>query len=253
VPTVVNTQHGRGCGESWKHRWQFRLANRWTKRIVGVSEDSARRCRLQDRAAASKMIRIWNGIDVNRFAFHGPADRPVAISVARLSKEKDFPTLLRGIAKALPQIPEFQLKLVGDGVERPRLEQLSRDLGLQQVVEFLGERSDVPELLRQAGLFVSSSKTEGVSLTLLEAMAVGLPVLTTTVGGNPEVVEDGVTGRLVEPLNPDAIAAGLVEMFRRRDEWRDMGACGRQRVERNFEVGGMVQAYERLYGELLQT
>lgn len=253
VKAVVNSQHGRGCGDTWKHHWQFRLANRWTDRIVGVSEDAARLCREQDRRSAHKIVRIWNGIDVDRFAYHGPSTSPVAISVARLSKEKDFPTLLQAVAIALPQIPDFRLRIVGDGAERPRLENLTRELGLTGVVEFLGERHDVPELLTQAGFFVSSSRTEGVSLTLLEAMAVGLPVLTTRVGGNPEVVEDGVTGRLVEPQDPAAFAAGLVEMCRRCEDWPALGQCGRLRVEQNFEIRGMVQAYERLYDDLLHT
>jgi glycosyltransferase involved in cell wall biosynthesis len=250
VRTVVNTQHGRGCGERWKDRVLFRSANRWTQRVVGVSEDAARLCRAQDPRSAERIVTILNGIDLNRFTYHGPADTLTAISVARLSPVKDFPTLLRGVAKARPQIPEFRLQIVGDGQERAKLEQLAAELQITDVVTFLGERSDVPALLKQAGFFVSSSKTEGISLTVLEAMAVGLPVLTTSVGGNPEIVDDSRTGRLVEPLNPDAIATGLVAMCRDRARWREMGEAGRKRVEERFEIRTMIRNYEALYAEL---
>ncbi|MEZ6064835.1 MAG: glycosyltransferase [Planctomycetaceae bacterium] len=251
IPAVINTQHGRGAGDNWKAHMQFRMANCWTARIVGVSEDAARICRRQDPRAAQRIIHLWNGIDLSRFTWHGPADKPVAISVARLSQIKDFPTLLRGVAKVITQVPDFRLRIVGDGPERLRLERLTDELSLRGHVEFLGERNDVPELLRDAGFFVSSTKSEGVSLTLLEAMAVGLPVLTTSVGGNPEVVADGETGRLVEPLNPDAIAAGMLEMLRDRDEWPLLGRNGRERVEEHFNVRKMVSSYEALYAEVL--
>lgn len=253
VPVVVNTQHGRGCGDTWKHRTQFRLANRWTRRIVGVSEDAARLCRRQDPRSAGKISCIWNGIDLERFRYQGPAAEPVAIAVARLSPVKDFPTLLRGMALAIRDVPELRLRIVGDGPERPRLEALARALHLERQVEFLGERPDIPDLLGTAGFFVSSSKTEGISLTLLEAMAVGLPVLATSVGGNAEIVVDGRTGRLVEPLNPDAVAAGLVQMCRDHHRWREMGLQGRRRVETHFEVRGMIRQYEALYTELAPT
>jgi len=247
VSTIINSQHGRGCGDGWKDRLQFRIANLFADHIVGVSEDAARLCREQNRKSASKITHIWNGIDLDRFAYHGPAKSLTAISVARLSKVKDFPTLLRGVAEALPKVPGFKLKLVGDGAERVELEKLSHELGLDNVVEFLGERNDVPQLLQQVGFFVSSSKTEGISLTLLEAMAVGLPILTTNVGGNPEIVQQDRTGLLVEPLNPDAIAAGIIEMCRNQESWPVMGELARQRVEQHFNVRAMIRSYEELY------
>ena len=250
-PVVVNTQHGRGCGNSLKARLQFFLANRLTDRTAGVSEDAAALCRRQDPFSARKTIALWNGIDLSRFSFHGPSPSPTLISVARLSPEKDFPTLLRAAALARPRVDGLKLLIVGDGAERPMLERLAADLQLRETVEFLGERSDVPELLQRAGLYVSSSRTEGISLTLLEAMAVGLPVLTTRVGGNPEIVEHGVTGRLVPPQSPQALAAEIVGMCRERDLWPGMGHLGRQRVETHFDINRMVSDYERLYQELL--
>ncbi len=252
VPVVINTQHGRGCGNSWKARLQFRLANRVTDRVVGVSEDAAALCRTDDLHSADRIVALWNGIDVDRFDFRGPAAVPIAISVARLSPEKDFSTLLRAVWILIKEHPEFRLRIVGDGPDRPNLEKLAADLELTEHVEFLGERSDVAEQLPKAGFFVSSSLTEGISLTVLEAMAVGLPVVTTRVGGNPEIVVDGGTGRLVDSGSPEQLALAMRDMLNDSDTWPIMSHLARQRVEQDFNVRNMVRNYEKLYAELLQ-
>ncbi|MFP6765069.1 MAG: GT4 family glycosyltransferase PelF [Planctomycetaceae bacterium] len=252
VSVVLNTQHGKGCGNTWKHRAQFRIANRFTDQIVGVSEDAAELCRRQDGRSRDRITAIWNGIDIDRFEYQGPADAPVAISVARLSPEKDFPTLLRAVWILIQEFPEFRLKIVGDGHERPYLEALADDLKLQKHVEFLGECSDVPRQLTQAGFFVSATLTEGISLTVLEAMATGLPIVTTDVGGNPEIVQQGRNGRLVRAGHPELLANAMREMLLDRDGWPVMGELGRQRVEQHFNVRNMVRQYESLYEELLK-
>ena len=251
VPVVVNTQHGRGCGKSWKARLQFRMANQLTDRVVGVSEDAAELCRQDDARSADRTIALWNGVDLNRFEYRGPANQPTAISVARLSPEKDFATLLRATWILVKDCPDFRLKIVGDGRERQKLEQLSEELNLTEHVEFLGERSDVSRLLPQAGFFVSSSRTEGISLTLLESMAVGLPVVTTRVGGNPEIVVEGKTGRLVSANSPEGLALAMRDLLKDQEGWPVYGELARQRVEQHFNVRNMVRQYEDLYRELL--
>lgn len=251
VQVVVNSQHGRGCGRGWKARMQFRIANRTTQRIVGVSHDAAELCRGEDRRSADKIIAIHNGIDLNRFEFQGPVSKPVAISVARLSPEKDFSTLLKAVSLARQTVPEFRLQIVGDGQEMSRLRSQVQELEIEGHVEFLGERNDVADLLTKAGFFASSSLTEGISLTLLEAMAVGLPVLTTAVGGNPEIVVDGQTGRLVPAGESEALAEGIIQMCHDADAWQAMGQLGRQRVEQHFNIRKMIAEYESLYRELL--
>ncbi|MEK6261013.1 MAG: GT4 family glycosyltransferase PelF [Planctomycetota bacterium] len=251
VPIVVNTRHGQRAGHGWKSRTQFRWASHLVDRIIAVSDDAARLCVKADGVAVRKVTRIWNGIDLSDFSFTGPAAAPIAISVARLSAEKDFPTLLRAVARAVREVPDLQLKLVGDGAERAKLEGLTRELGITSCVEFLGERTDVPNLLAQAGFFVSSSLTEGISLTLLEAMAVGLPVVATAVGGNSEIVAEGVTGQLVPPADPELLARAIVTMCHNETRWPALGQAGRDRVSEYFEVRRMVSEYEHLYRELL--
>lgn len=250
VPVVINTQHGRGCGNSWKALLQFRLANLRTDRIVGVSHDATELCRRDDPFSKRRMQVVWNGIDLQRFAFSGPVTKPVAISVARLSPEKDFATLLRATQLVVRDYPDFRLRIVGDGRERSRLEALRQELGLEPHVEFLGERHDVPQLLAQAGFFVSSSTSEGISLTLLEAMAIGLPIVATRVGGNPEIVLDGQTGRLVPSESPSQLAAAMCELLADPRLWSSYGTLGRKRVEEQFNIKHMVTQYEQLYREL---
>ena len=247
---VVNTQHGRGCGDSWKTRVQFRIANKFSDRIIGVSENSADLCRRDDHASSNKIEAIWNGIDVSRFQFRGPKLAPNAISVARLSPEKDFATLLRAVPQVLRWIPAFKLTIVGNGSEFDSMAALINELGIGDSVQLMGERNDIPELLANAGFFVSSSKTEGISLTLLEAMAVGLPIVATSVGGNPEIVVEGKTGRLVPSQDSEAIANAIIAMCQEQDTWPAMSELARQRVEQNFEINKMISQYEALYREI---
>ena len=252
VPVVINTQHGQGCGSGWKAEWQFRIANRLTRRVVGVSHDTATLCQQQDRRSKENVTTIWNGINLDRFGYRGGCTTPTAISVARLSPLKDFPTLLRAVPLVVSHVPDFRLKIVGDGPERSKLESLIDELNIRAHVEMLGERHDVPDLLAQSGFFVSSSLSEGISLTLLEAMAIGLPVVTTSVGGNPEIVIEGQTGNLVPAGDPAALAQAIVNLCGERDLWSAMGTLGRQRVEQNFEIRQMIRNYEAMYEELFR-
>ncbi len=247
VPVILNTQHGRGCGNTLKQRGHFLLANRLAHQILAVSEDSAKICRKQDPFSRSRIAALWNGIDLERFCFHGPQKKPHAISVARLSPEKDFPTLLQATRLVVDHYPSFKLTLVGDGPERSSLEKLCSELNLNSQVTFLGERSDVPELLKQAGLFVSSSSTEGISLTLLEALAVGLPIITTDVGGNPEIIEQDVTGYLVPSGNPQQLAEAICSHLEHPETWDTMANAGRTSVEKKFHINRMIKDYEDLY------
>ena len=250
VPVVVNTRHGQRAGHGWKSRTQFRWASHLVDRIIAVSDDAASLCVDADRVPERKVCRIWNGIDLSDFAYRGPAQNMTAISVARLSAEKDFPTLLRAVHEVVKRRPDFRLVIVGGGPERQRLDQLTAELGIEQQVQFLGERTDVPLLLPQSGFFISSSLTEGISLTLLEAMAVGLPVVATAVGGNPEIVLPEKTGYLVPAQNPQALADAIELMCRNQAQWIPMGQAGRARVSECFDVRRMAADYEQLYGKL---
>lgn len=250
VPVVVQTRHGQRAGHGWKSRVLYRAAATWVDRVVAVSDDAANLCLEADGLPASKVQRIWNGIDLSAFRYRGPVAEPVAISVARLSPEKDFATLLWATAQVIQTIPNFRLKLVGDGPERDKLQRLARAIGLTDCVEWLGERKDIPDLLTTAGFFVTSSLTEGISLTLLEAMAVGLPIVATDAGGNREIVVDGITGAITPVGDVNQLAQAMIAMCRRADEWPAWGRAGCARVREHFSIERMVRDYEQLYEDL---
>ena len=138
---------------------------------------------------------------------------------------------------------------MGDGPCRAALAALAAGLGIQDQVAFSGEADNVPELLAQASMFVLPSLSEGVSLSLLEAMATGLPVVATRVGGNVEVVEEGQTGFLVPAREPARLAEAIIRLAADPDLACRMGTAGRRRVETTFDVRAMVRAYEALYQE----
>jgi glycosyltransferase involved in cell wall biosynthesis len=247
VRTLIHTKHyGTVPQLSQRQVMLGNLAGRIVDAFVCVSEDGARQTIAQGLAAERVRV-IHNGIDLARYPCRGPATEGPVTTVARLSPEKDVDTLLRAALRVAKQLPEFRLAIAGDGPCRANLEQLRDDLGLQQVVTFLGEISDVSGLLARSRLFVLPSRTEGISLTILEAMASGLPVVGTRVGGNPEVVADEATGRLVRSGDPAGLADAIVASLQDADESRRMGLAGRRRVEQHFDIRRMVADYEALY------
>ncbi|MGH7173681.1 MAG: glycosyltransferase [Gemmataceae bacterium] len=246
VPQILHSRHGRSPHLSRRQKLLVNAASRLIDHFVCVSEDIARLA-IQHGVRADRVRSIRNGIDVRRFAYRGPQPNGPSVLVARLSPEKDIDTLLRAVALVVRHDAAFRLEIAGDGPCMPSLRQTSSALGLDERVRFLGSVRDVPALLARAGLFVLSSLTEGISLTLLEAMASGLPIVATRVGGNPEVVADGETGILVPPQNPPALAEALLRLRRQPDARVCLGAAGRRRVETQFDIRRMVAEYETLY------
>jgi len=179
-----------------------------------------------------------------------PADAPVVGNVAALTGHKDQATLLAAAARVGVRMPEVRFLIVGEGELRGRLEALSRDLGLQRRCIFAGFRADLDRLIPAFTVFCLSSHMEGLGTSLLDAMAFGVPVVATAAGGIPEAVMDGLTGRLVPPRDPDALAAALVEVLAdpaRRAAW---GRAGRHRFEERFTADRMVEATLATYAEL---
>jgi glycosyltransferase involved in cell wall biosynthesis len=171
--------------------------------------------------------------------------------VARLSPEKNHATLLVAFAELRRARPDAHLTLIGDGALRAALEMQAARLGLGRAVTFAGTRRDVPALLAAFDVFALASLTEGISLTLIEAAAAGLPLVATRVGGNAEVVRDGETGLLVPPGSPAALTSALSAIAARPDR-SEMGRRGRARVIEHFGADRMARSYNDLYAELLQ-
>lgn len=250
VPALIHTRHGQSYQASGRVTTGFRLACHLAHRVVCVSEDSAR-LSAREGIQRKSLGTIWNGIDVDRFDYLGPRAKGPALMVGRLTAVKDVETLVRATKLAVQVDPTFRLEIAGDGPCLPALKRLTSELGLMDHIRFLGEVRDIPALLARASLFVLSSLSEGVSLALLEAMARGLPVVATRVGGNPEVVVEGETGLLVPARSEVELAWAMMRLRNDPEGSRRMGAAGRQRVQQHFDVRQMVAAYEALYLDIL--
>jgi len=247
---IVHTRHGQRFGASRRQTMTFAQMTRLVDRVVTVSQDGADQS-IREGIRASRVRTIWNGIDLARFRFHGNRPRRPAILVARMVPEKDLPTLLEAVELVVRRDPTFRLRLAGDGPALADAKLRAERAALGEHVEFLGERRDIADLLADSSLFILSSRTEGISLTLLEAMASGLPVVATKVGGNSEVVEDGLTGLLVPSADPNALAEAILRLWQSPDEATAMGVAGRRRVEEHFQIDVMIHAYETLYEEIV--
>jgi glycosyltransferase involved in cell wall biosynthesis len=248
VRRVVHTRHGPRLGlpKTARAAFVYRTVSRCLDRFVCVSSHVARMT-AQEGVARKRITTVLNGIDVRQFSYAGPVDDGPALAVGRISPEKDLGTMLEAVALVVKEYPRFRLEVAGDGACLPALRDRCSKLGLDGTVRFLGEVKDVAPLLARASLFVQSSLTEGISLTILEAMARGLPVVATRVGGNSEVVADGVTGYLIRSSSPSEVALAMIRLLRSPEERRRMGAAGRARVESVFDVRRMVREYEALY------
>jgi glycosyltransferase involved in cell wall biosynthesis len=248
VRRIIHTRHGQKARNSRRQVFLFRLAAGLADRVVCVSDDAAA-LTIREGVSPKRIYTIRNGIDLARFAYTGPVASGPVVTVARLSPEKDVATLVRAAAIVVRESPSFRLEVAGNGVCMPALQGLTAELGLEEHVRFLGEVRDVPALLGRASLFVLPSVEEGISLTLLEAMARGLPVVATRIGGNPEVVAEGETGLIVPARDPETMAGAMLRFLGDAEGARRMGLAGRRRVERYFDVRRMVAAYEALYLE----
>jgi glycosyltransferase involved in cell wall biosynthesis len=178
---------------------------------------------------------------------------PVIASIGRLSREKGHADLLDAVARVVAAGHQCSVVLAGDGPERPALEERSRQLGLTDTVHFLGYVARPQLVLEEADLVVLPSHTEGLPNAVLEALAMGVPVLATAVGGTPEVISDGITGRLVPPSAPEMLAREMIDFMNRREVWRAMAERGRAVVERDFDFTARTRKMERLYDELMVT
>lgn len=242
---------------------------RWLRPLIGqyiaLSGEIATYLETLVGVAPERISRITNGVDTQRFypgndrsplpPGFAPPDALIIGTVGRLEKVKDQPNLVHAFIRLMQIIPDarnrLRLVIVGDGSLRPDLERLLAEAHLQDQAWLAGARDDVPNLLRSLDLFVLPSRAEGISNTILEAMACGLPVVATAVGGNAELVTDGETGRLVPASNSTALAAAIRTYVEDPSLLAVHGSAGRRRVEERFSMEAMMQAYLGVYDAAL--
>jgi glycosyltransferase involved in cell wall biosynthesis len=256
---VVFTEHGRltDAGPSRRRRIVNPVLGRLTPDIYAVSA-ALRLHMLAEGFPADRVSVIHNGIDPGsvptaidreqaRRALEIPSDAFVVGTVARFDPVKDLATLVDAFLDLRRALPRAMLVLIGDGAERAALEQRVRAAGAERAVHFTGYRGDVRALLPALDVYANSSVTEGISLTILEAMAAALPVVATRVGGNPEVVIDGHTGALVPSRGRAAMATALRGLAAMNHGRAGLGAAARRRVTQYFTIDRMVDDYHRIY------
>jgi glycosyltransferase involved in cell wall biosynthesis len=232
--------------------WADRLAAPLTSIVVCVNERErtdglrARTCRID------RTVVIHNAVDVRATPQATLSGMPPRIlSVGRFKAPKDPLTLVRALAQLDPG--SFHATLVGDGPDRPAVAGAVRQARLDLTIDLVGERHDVPALLAGADAFVLSSLSEGLPISLLEAMAAGLPVVASAVGGVPEAVVDGESGLLVPPADPDALARALSTLLADANLRRCLGAAARERAVALFDLRRFRDAHLRLYRDLLDS
>jgi glycosyltransferase involved in cell wall biosynthesis len=231
--------------------WIERLVRPLTTTVVCVAEETRKQGLAAHACDPRRTVVIPNAVDVQSFCPTSGGSRPAQIvGVGRFAYPKDFTTLLAALARV--RAPCHAV-LAGDGPALPAVAAAVQAGGLSERVELLGARADIPELLARSDVFVLSSRSEGFPVSILEAMAAGLPVVATDVGGVAEAVEDGETGFLVPAADSEALARALERLVSDADLRRRLGAAGRARALRLFDVPRHRAAYIELYCRELQT
>lgn len=267
-PAVVLTVHSSVFQDS-RPQWKkslFALSESllagFTGRIITVSRDLGREMASLGKISPEKIITIYNGISPGQF--HREPDREhlrratgiaaqkmVVGTVARLAPQKGVENFIRAAAMVAQEFDGAAFLVIGDGPLRGELERKSAGLGLGGRLFFAGERQDVPLIMPCLDVFVLASLTEGMPVTVLEALSARRPVVATRVGGVPEIITDGVDGRLVDPGDVPGLAAAVLELLGDRDKSGRLGKEGGALVDRRFTVEEMAVRTERVYMELV--
>jgi sugar transferase (PEP-CTERM/EpsH1 system associated) len=260
IQSIIDTEHGFASQLSWKARFKDRLLYRYVDYITTVSDGLKDDLICTYGLANEKVQTIRNGISSVKIN-EEPSESKTKIGmseehfnigiVARLVPVKNHLLLLKAFSFVLEENAQSRLWIVGDGELRTNLEAETRRLGIQDYVKYLGSRTDVPTILNALDLFVLCSLSEGLSITLLEAMSVGLPIVATRAGGNHEVVEDGKSGLLVKNNQVDDLAKAIGKLIGDKDLREQLAMGARKRFLDNFSVDKMAEGYNRLYHSAL--
>jgi len=261
VPVVISWEPVTGPF-ALRHYLAYKLAMQKIDRVVAVSEDIRQRVIRERHLSPDQVMTIHYGVDVNKFApgtgsltkadLGVPEDHLVLGTVARFDHPKGHKYLIEAAPRIVQQFPGVRFVLAGDGPLRAEVEQQIRQAGLDDFFVLLGFRRDVKELLSVFDLFILPSLSEGLPNAVLEAMACSNPVVATAVNGVVEVVEDGVTGYLVPPQNPEELAAAVIKMLGLGEKMKRMGHQGRERVVKYFSVEQQIAKFEALYQSLYE-
>ncbi len=267
VPVRIHGEHGRDMadlhGSRRRYQWLRRLYSPFVNHWLALSRDLRDDLVERARIPAGRITQVYNGVDVARFAAASEWPSPIPGcpfdarthwligTVGRMQEVKHPLLLARAFVELLTQQPALRatarLVMVGDGPLRAPCQALLDAAGLTALTWLPGERSDVPAIMRGLHCFVLPSLAEGISNTILEAMASGLPVIATAVGGNADLVRAGITGDVVPSDDSAALAAAIGRLARDPAHARALGAAGRRDAEQRFSLPAMVATYQAVY------
>lgn len=261
---IVTTEHS--AGDVWRRRWTMNALDRYMGRrnarriaVSGAARETLLRLRI---VPDEKIDVIANGVDTERFA-PGEVDenlraelrangKRLTVNVGRLASEKGQTDFIDAAAGILSRRDDARFAIVGDGPLRDELKQRIAATGLGERIRLLGARDDVADILRASDAFCLPSLWEGMPVSLLEAMASGLPCVASRVAGCAQVIDDGVTGRLVAPQSVDELTTAIEWTLDHPDEAAAMGARARESVVANYCIERMIDGYRRVYRDVLQ-
>ena len=264
VPIIISTFHSNK-EEGFFRRKLLKYTDKFTNINIVVSEKAVEEFTELKIVSKDKTRVIYNGLDLNKFYYQNCSlvkktreeirvdeTKKILISVGRLHKSKGYSYLINAFKIVKKNNPETVLIIIGEGEERKKIEKQINALKLQDSVFLLGQKDNVQDYLSAANVFILSSLWEGIPIALAEAMACGLPVVVTAVGGIPEVVENGKTGFLVEPKNSEALAEKIEYALNLSGEERKkISRHARKKVEETSSIEETVKKYENLYKELI--
>lgn len=264
VPAIVSSRRDLAHFDWYQGRrrnWLRRIQN--LSGVVLANATPIRDALIADDGFAPEKLRvIHNGVDTAKFQrgrrdrerlFPGLQNQKLVVLVGNMHTDvKGHPWLIEAAPAVLKEFPQTRFVFAGDGDSRPAFEQQAAKLGLQSNFMFLGRRSDIPDVLASCEIAVLPSRAEGLPNAVLEYMAAGLPAIASRVGGNAELVEDGVTGLLVPPEDSSAIAAALLRLLRDPELSRKMAENGRKVAVENYSFERLIREVDALYTELLR-
>ncbi len=243
--------------------WSLRY---FCDRVITVSEELRKHHLAISKVAPEKVITLYNGIDQSHFRNPGiekndllrkdlgiPLNAPLLLTVAVLREPKGIQFMLEAMPTILKEVPEAYYLIVGDGNYRGALEQLTANLNISNRVVFAGYREAIPDLLSISDVFVLPSLTEALPTVLAEAMTTGLPIIASTVGGIPEMVQDQTNGILIPPKNPEKLATACIRLLKNKKEAQKMGMEGQTIAASRFDIQKQARHLGDVYRELLHA
>ncbi len=258
VKTIIHTDHARDFPDKYRYMVAEHLMSHFAYKVVGVSEHTSENLIHYEKISPKKILTIENGIDGSRFEITIDKQKkrkelgiretgPIIGLGVRLAEQKGITYLLQATPQVIKAFPDITLVIAGDGELKEDLQKETRQLNIEQNVCFAGARLDIPDLLQLFDVYVLPSLWEGMPMVILEALAAGCPVLATDVGGVAKVIDNEVTGLLVEPRNPEQLAISILRILSDRQLQEKFIRNGLQKFQKKFSAEIMARQYEKLY------